>query len=62
LVWIGTKGSGLIRFKDGAFTLISMKDGLLSDNIQCLYMDQEGAPEWCPLSALSNGNIPENGR
>ena len=33
-LWIGTRGGGISRLKNGAFTTLTMKDGLASNSIQ----------------------------
>ena len=40
-LWIGTRGGGLSRFKDGTFTVYTEKDGLASDSVQGLFMDRD---------------------
>ena len=40
-LWIGTRGGGLARFKDGSFTTYSEKDGLATSGIQALFMDRD---------------------
>ena len=37
-IWIGTS-SGLLRWKEGAFRMQTVKDGLSSDAIEALYVD-----------------------
>jgi len=41
-LWIGTSEDGLYRLKDGNFTHFDRKDGLGSDSIWCLYVDEAG--------------------
>ena len=41
-LWIGTEGSGLYRFKDGARAHLQKGAGLLSDLIRTLYLDAPG--------------------
>jgi len=41
-LWIGTRGGGLNRFKDGKFTVYTTRDGLGSDHVLTLYGDTEG--------------------
>src|SRR5262245_8829830 len=33
-LWIGTRGGGLVRYRDGVFTRLSTRDGLPGDWIQ----------------------------
>ncbi|HYC38039.1 MAG TPA: two-component regulator propeller domain-containing protein [Usitatibacter sp.] len=42
-VWIGTSGEGLVRYRDGAFTRLTRKDGLSSNYVVALYEDRDGA-------------------
>lgn len=42
-LWIGSFGSGLIRFRDGVFTRYAARDGLLSDNISHVEDDEMGS-------------------
>jgi diguanylate cyclase (GGDEF)-like protein len=42
-LWIGTSGEGLVRYRDGAFTLMTRKDGLASNWIVALYEDRAGS-------------------
>src|ERR1051326_3650229 len=44
-LWIGTRYGGLVRHRNGMFTGISMKDGLLSDAIWCIA--ETGDRVWC---------------
>jgi ligand-binding sensor domain-containing protein len=37
-LWIGTRGGGLSRFRNGRFTGYTERDGLASNNVQALYM------------------------
>jgi signal transduction histidine kinase/ligand-binding sensor domain-containing protein/CheY-like chemotaxis protein len=41
-LWMATNGAGLIRFKDGAFTSVSTREGLPSDLIRALHEDESG--------------------
>ena len=43
VLWIGTTGDGLIRYKNGAFTSLRKADGLASDFILALAEDREGS-------------------
>ena len=43
ILWIGTSGDGLIRYKNGSFTSLRKTDGLASDFILALAEDQEGS-------------------
>ncbi len=40
--WIGTYGSGLVRFQDGKFISIKRKDGLFDDSIWSVVEDDSG--------------------
>ncbi|HZR20892.1 MAG TPA: two-component regulator propeller domain-containing protein [Verrucomicrobiae bacterium] len=42
-VWVGTAGSGLYRFHDGEFSLLTTTHGLSSQNIWALYQDSDGS-------------------
>ena len=42
-LWIGTRGGGLNRFKDGIFSVYTTKDGLVSDGVQGLFIDRAAA-------------------
>jgi PAS domain S-box-containing protein len=42
-LWIGTHGGGISRFKDGQFTVLTTKDGLVNDFVRTLCKDAEGA-------------------
>jgi diguanylate cyclase (GGDEF)-like protein len=42
-LWIGTTGQGLFRYRQGAFTALTRKDGLVSNWILALYEDDNGA-------------------
>src|SRR5689334_9267893 len=41
-LWIGTRGGGLTRMKDGVFVNFGKDQGLSSDNIQSLWQDADG--------------------
>jgi diguanylate cyclase (GGDEF)-like protein/PAS domain S-box-containing protein len=41
-VWIGTRGSGLVRFRSGQFRTYTNADGLPSANVSALYEDAHG--------------------
>jgi ligand-binding sensor domain-containing protein/signal transduction histidine kinase len=43
ILWIGTSGDGLIRYKNGAFTTLRKADGLANDFILALAEDREGS-------------------
>ncbi|MBI2838254.1 MAG: response regulator [Acidobacteria bacterium] len=43
VLWIGTHGGGLVRFKDGTFAAFTTKDGLPSDNARSLCEDRSGS-------------------
>lgn len=59
-LWAGTDGSGLIRLKGGQAQEIGKKDGLPSDNVNCLYCDSYGTL-WIGtaggLARLSEGKV-----
>ncbi len=42
-LWFGTTGSGLVRYRDGVFTLLTRKEGLVSNWILALYVDSAGS-------------------
>ncbi|PWT90447.1 MAG: hypothetical protein C5B54_07150 [Acidobacteria bacterium] len=42
-LWIGTYGSGVSLYRNGHFTTLSSKDGLIDDNIYAMHVDHEGA-------------------
>ncbi len=41
-IWIATAGSGLLRYKDGAFTVYTTENGLNSDRVNALYQMKNG--------------------
>ena len=41
-VWIGTRGSGLLRYRSGQFRTYTAADGLPSANVNSLYEDSRG--------------------
>ncbi|MEP6731793.1 MAG: two-component regulator propeller domain-containing protein [bacterium] len=41
-LWIGTHGNGLLRMRNGTFTAFTTKQGLTSDVIEALYLDDHG--------------------
>ncbi len=41
-IWVGTIGDGLFRYKDGNIEFYTVDQGLLSNNINCLYNDING--------------------
>ena len=43
VLWIGTSGDGLMRYKNGVFTTLRKTDGLANDFILALTEDQEGS-------------------
>jgi ligand-binding sensor domain-containing protein/signal transduction histidine kinase len=43
VLWIGTSGEGLIRYKNGSFSSLRKVDGLVSDFVLALAEDQEGS-------------------
>lgn len=40
-LWFGTSGQGLFRYRDGAFSKLTMADGLVSNWIMALYEDAD---------------------
>jgi PAS domain S-box-containing protein len=48
-LWIGTHGRGLLRFRQGQFTTFTLKDGLSTDVVASLYLDEHGV--WVGTSA-----------
>src|SRR4051794_19671946 len=40
-IWIATDDAGLVRWKDGAATRFSTKNGLPSNSIRCLHTDRQ---------------------
>jgi signal transduction histidine kinase/sugar lactone lactonase YvrE len=42
-LWIGTKGNGLLKFKDGAFTLWTTQAGLPDNFVRALYEAKDGS-------------------
>lgn len=42
-LWFGTSGQGLLRLRDGRFTLLTKADGLLSNWIMALHEDASGS-------------------
>jgi PAS domain S-box-containing protein len=43
VIWVGTPGAGLARYRNGEFTWLRKTDGLVSDAITRLYEDREGS-------------------
>lgn len=43
VLWIGTNGGGLGRYKDGQFTFLKKADGFGSDYVTCIFEDAEGS-------------------
>jgi len=41
-LWIGTRGGGLNRLRDGKFKSFTTKEGLSNDNVRSIYGDKEG--------------------
>ncbi len=41
-LWIGTRGGGLVRYRDGRFDTLSKEDGLTSDSVQALWQGRDG--------------------
>jgi PAS domain S-box-containing protein len=42
-LWIGTNGHGLVRMKDGNFTIYTSKDGLSSDTVEAIAEGRDGS-------------------
>ncbi len=42
-LWIGTSAGGLTRYRDGAFTTYSTREGLANDSVLALHVDRSGA-------------------
>jgi len=42
VLWIGTSGSGLLRYQNGTFTRFTQKDGMFDDNIWAVLEDASG--------------------
>ena len=42
-LWLGTAGQGLVRFRDGAFSAFTVKDGLGSSKILAIHEDERGS-------------------
>ena len=42
-LWIGTEGSGLIRYQNGVFRLFSAKDGLTNNVVRTVHEDNAGS-------------------
>ena len=42
ILWMGTRGGGLVSFHRGVFRAFNQKDGLSSASVQALYEDPEG--------------------
>jgi PAS domain S-box-containing protein len=59
-LWIGTNGGGLIRLKDGKFTVYTTTEGLSNDVVRAIYEDRKGNL-WIGtndgLSCLKDGNF-----
>jgi len=41
-LWIATDGGGLVRFKDGAFATVGLAEGLGSESILSVHLDDDG--------------------
>ena len=41
-VWVGTRGAGLLRYRDGRFRAYTAADGLASMNVSAVYEDRHG--------------------
>lgn len=51
VIWIGTLGGGLLRFKDGHFTRFSLQQGVPSEHISQILEDEHG----CLWLGMRNG-------
>jgi signal transduction histidine kinase/ligand-binding sensor domain-containing protein/CheY-like chemotaxis protein len=54
-LWVGTFGGGVVRYRDGRFTPLTRKDGLLTDLVRSLYEDSSGAV-W--VGTRGDGELP----
>ncbi len=41
-LWIGTRGGGLVSYRDGAFSRFDASSGLPNGVIRCIYQDRSG--------------------
>jgi putative nucleotidyltransferase with HDIG domain len=57
-VWFGTEHSGLIRLYKGHTTVYSVRDGLTSSHINCLFEDREG----CLWIGTNDGIVKWDGK
>jgi signal transduction histidine kinase/ligand-binding sensor domain-containing protein len=55
-LWIGTDSSGVFRLLNGALTRFSIRDGLPSDSVQCLFEDHDGRLWVCTARGLAHWN------
>ncbi|TXT40236.1 MAG: hypothetical protein FD135_1470 [Comamonadaceae bacterium] len=60
-LWFGTSGQGLVRYRDGGFSTLTMADGLVSNWIMSLYEDAD-ANLWIGtngqgMNRLHNGQL-----
>jgi ligand-binding sensor domain-containing protein/signal transduction histidine kinase/DNA-binding NarL/FixJ family response regulator len=39
-LWFGTYGSGLYRLKNGVLTAVTTREGLVNDEVECIYEDE----------------------
>ena len=42
-LWIGTNGGGLVKYRQGKFSVLTTHQGLSNDSVLSLYEDQEGS-------------------
>jgi ligand-binding sensor domain-containing protein/signal transduction histidine kinase len=42
-LWLGTRGGGLTRYRDGVFSTLSKEQGLSGDSVQALWQDGDGS-------------------
>ena len=60
-LWIARRGKGLARFKDGAWSYFTKKDGLSSDEIRSVYVAHNGdvyaGTKEGPLDRLTGGRV-----
>lgn len=66
VLWVGTNGGGLLRYADGIFTMLGVKEGLPSDVVLSLSNDPDHNTLWIGtrkgLCRLQNGTITQFGK
>jgi ligand-binding sensor domain-containing protein/signal transduction histidine kinase len=55
-LWIGTDESGIVRLDRGMPTRYTVRDGLPSDTVQCVFEDREGRVWVCTSAGLARWN------